>query len=178
MKEFINVSFALLFIVSLPLVVQAQTPDDSFRDQFNRHFDYASMRIQSLAEAMPEEHFSWAPGEDVMSFAEVCMHIAHYNYLYPVETLGYPAPEGIDLDQMESISDKETIVEELRRSIEYVKKTMEDISDEEFNKPAQLYGQDVTVQAVFMQLITHKSEHVGQAIAYSRTNGVVPPWSR
>lgn len=167
----------MFFIVSMPLVSQAQA-DDHFKDQLNRHFESASMRIQSLAEAMPEEHYSWRPGEEVMSFAEVCMHIARYNYYYPVESLGFPAPEGIDPDQMEAVTDKETIIEELTRSIEYVKKALSEIPASGFHEPAQLYGQDVTVQAVFMQLITHKSEHLGQAIAYSRMNGIVPPWNR
>lgn len=178
MKTFTNTILTIFIIASMPLSSYAQETEDHFRDQFTRHFDYASMRIQSLAEAMPEELYSWRPGEEVMSFAEVCMHMARYNYYYPVETLGFPAPEGIEMDQMESISDKETIVKELERSIEYVKNIMKEIPPVRFTEPAQLYGRDVTVQAVFMQLITHKSEHLGQAIAYSRTNGIVPPWNR
>jgi len=178
MKAFLNFILITFIMISIPLASQEQGSDDHFRDQFNRHFDYASMRIQSLAEEMPEELYTWRPAEGVMSFAEVTMHIARYNYYYPVETLGFTPPEGIDMDQMESVTDKETIVEELGRSIEYVKQIMEEIPDARFDEPAQLYGRDVTLQAVFLQLITHKSEHLGQSVAYARMNDIVPPWSR
>jgi hypothetical protein len=29
-----------------------------------------------------------------------------------------------------------------------------------------------------MTILGHVSEHLGQSIAYARTNGIVPPWSR
>ncbi|MEX2344809.1 MAG: DinB family protein, partial [Balneolaceae bacterium] len=154
MKTSIRAVFIILFIACLPLTSAAQESGDRFSDQFTRHFDSASMRILSLAEAMPEEYYSWRPGEEVMSFAEVCMHITRYNYYYPVVTLGYPVPEGIDLDNLESVTGKETILEELERSIEYVRDVVGDIPEAGFNEPAQLYGREVTVQAVFMQLIT------------------------
>jgi uncharacterized damage-inducible protein DinB len=172
-------SVIALFILQIAATdTQTIKSNDHFRDQFNRQFNYASMRILSLAEEMPEEYYTWRPGDGVMSFSEVCMHIARYNYYYPVVTLGIPAPEGIDLDEMESISDKEIILNELERSIEYIRNIMGNITEEELNEPANLYGQNVTVQAVYMQLITHKSEHLGQAISYARMNGIVPPWSR
>jgi len=31
---------------------------------------------------------------------------------------------------------------------------------------------------VLINLETHMAEHLGQAIAYSRMNGIVPPWSQ
>lgn len=155
MKTVIHSVIALFILQIAATDTQTIKSNDNFRDQFNRQFNYASMRILSLAEEMPEEYYTWRPGDGVMSFSEVCMHIARYNYYYPVVTLGIPAPEGIDLDEMESISDKEIILNELERSIEYIRNIMENITEEELNEPAHLYGQNVTVQAVYMQLITH-----------------------
>lgn len=178
MKSISRALFALILVTCIIQPLFAGESNDTFRDQFNRHFNYDAMRIVSLAEEMPEELYSWRPGEDVMSFAEVCMHIARYNYYYPVVTLGYPAPEGVELDTMELITDKERILEELEASIAYVREVIEALPEEEFSEPAQLYGQKVSVQAVFMQLITHKSGHLGQAIAYARINDIVPPWNQ
>jgi hypothetical protein len=31
---------------------------------------------------------------------------------------------------------------------------------------------------VLTQIDTHIGEHLGQAIAYARVNGIVPPWSQ
>ena len=35
-----------------------------------------------------------------------------------------------------------------------------------------------TTNAVLIDLETHMAEHLGQAIAYARMNGIVPPWSK
>ena len=40
-----------------------------------------------------------------------------------------------------------------------------------------LYGRSVPQWAVLVQLVAHMNEHLGQSIAYARSNGVTPPWS-
>jgi len=35
-----------------------------------------------------------------------------------------------------------------------------------------------TRRAMWIGATTHLHEHLGQLIAYARSNGVVPPWSR
>jgi len=37
---------------------------------------------------------------------------------------------------------------------------------------------DMTVRQMWVMTTTHLHEHLGQSIAYARTNGVVPPWSK
>ena len=39
------------------------------------------------------------------------------------------------------------------------------------------FGRDVTARAVYLRILVHVHEHMGQAIAYARVNGIVPPWS-
>ena len=36
----------------------------------------------------------------------------------------------------------------------------------------------MTRRGVLTQIDTHMAEHLGQLIAYSRVNGIVPPWSQ
>ena len=50
--------------------------------------------------------------------------------------------------------------------------------DADLTKMTRLYGRDVAQWAVLLQLVAHLNEHLGQSIAYARSNGVVPPWSR
>ena len=172
---FLTTAVLLGTLVLTPALAQDAT--DNFREQFNRHFDYAS-RVLSLARAMPADKFSWRPGKGVSSFEEVCMHIARYNYYLPNRALDVTVPEGIDLETMESVTGKERVVAMLDRSIDHVKAAVEQMPDARFSEPAQMYGRTVNGQAVLLQLLTHLSEHVGQLIAYARVNGVVPPWSR
>ena len=51
------------------------------------------------------------------------------------------------------------------------------VSDDDGDKAVKLFGQDSTYRAVFLAMLGHISEHLGQSIAYARMNGVVPPWS-
>lgn len=113
-----------------------------------------------------------------MSVEEVYTHIARYNFYYLQNSLGISSPEDVDVVSIESITGKDKVVAILERSINHVKKAVNEMPDSKLSEPARLYGRTVNGQAVLMQLITHKSEHVGQSIAYARMNGVVPPWSK
>ena len=39
-------------------------------------------------------------------------------------------------------------------------------------------GKTVTADGMYLRIIVHANEHMGQLIAYARVNGIVPPWSR
>ena len=51
--------------------------------------------------------------------------------------------------------------------------------DSDLDKPAaaKLLGEKSTLRGVFLRLGIHVNEHLGQAVAYARMNGIVPPWS-
>ena len=40
-----------------------------------------------------------------------------------------------------------------------------------------MFGQPFTGQSGWILAVTHIHEHLGQMIAYARTNGIKPPWS-
>ena len=170
------ISVLLLFLAS-DMDAQAQDSVNNFKKQFDQHFRYAS-RVLSLAKAMPAESYSWRPEKGVSSVEEVYTHIARYNYYYLQNSLGIPAPENVDVDQIESITGKRQVVDILERSIAHVQSAIKDMPAAKLRQQTELYGREVNGQAVLMQLITHMSEHVGQSIAYARVNGVVPPWNR
>ncbi|WP_084088437.1 DinB family protein [Fodinibius roseus] len=176
MKTLNSIILSLLILASAVQTTKAQEDGNNFKEQFSQHFDYAS-RVLSLAKAMPAEKYSWRPGEGVSSVEEVYTHIARYNFYYLQNSLGVSVPDDVDVDNIESITGKEEVVEILEQSIEYVKGQVEAMPESRLQEQTELYGRTVNGRAVLMQLITHKSEHVGQAIAYARVNGVVPPWS-
>ncbi len=41
----------------------------------------------------------------------------------------------------------------------------------------KIYGETVDVDGMYLRIICHDNEHMGQLIAYARINGIVPPWS-
>ncbi len=168
--------FLIVSISSSP-ILWGQSVPDGFRDTFLGQFAYSS-RVLQLAEAMPADLYDWSPGEGVFSVERVYMHIARYNYYLPATSFGIDPPEDIDLDSMEMITGKDLVVDYLRRSIEHVKEHAGEMSEARLAAITELSGRDMQGWAVWLQLLAHMNEHVGQSIAYARMNGVAPPWSR
>lgn len=151
---------------------------EAFGDEIMNQFEMSARKVVALARAMPAESYGWQPMEGVASVARAYMHIAAYNYLYPETSLGVPAPAGLDYQSWEEeVAEKERVVELLEGSMDHVRAVVDDMSGEDLAAMTRLYGRDVPQWAVLLQLVTHMNEHLGQQIAYARSNGVVPPWS-
>lgn len=156
----------------------AQSSPADYRDEFLDHFERSSRKVTSLADVVPEELYSWSPGEGVMPVVQVYMHIARYNFMYLEDNLGIAAPHGVDVDNLEQITDKARVTALLRQSVEHVRTRVSQMSEEDLTEMTTLYGRNVAGWAVLFQLISHMNEHVGQSVSYARMNGIVPPWSR
>lgn len=165
----------LALVVCAPVAAQAAPSD--FRGVWQGHFDGSAQKFVALAETMPADAYDWTPMDGTMSVVEVYMHIARYNYMYLDENMGIAAPVAYaDLEQ--DMPDKAAAVEILAASMDHVRAAVEAMSDADLAAPTTLYGRDVANWAVLFQLVAHMNEHLGQSIAYARSNGVVPPWSR
>ena len=171
-------SLFVLVVCSAPAAAQSTLPD--FREEIRRQFEGSARKLVSLADAMPAETYAWRPGEGISSVVEVYMHIARYNYMYPDQNLGIAAPMGqAEYDRWEGeVTDKAEAMEILAASMDHVRTVVDGMSDAVLESGTRLYGRDVAKWAVLLQLVTHMNEHLGQSIAYARTNGVAPPWSR
>lgn len=167
-----------MFIVSIFLIlllaVQTQA-QDGMKALFDGQFNYAS-RILELAEAMPAETYSWRPEENVRSVGEVYTHIAQANYMM-LNSLGVSAPEGVDVEAIGSLTEKDEIVQALGESITFVLAAVKDLPEEKLSESVELFGRTTTGEGVLVFILNHTSEHIGQSIAYARMNNVTPPWS-
>ncbi len=147
-------------------------------------FEGSQQKVIDLAKAVPEDKYTWRPGTGVRSFGEVFIHIASGNRLL----LGL-ATEPLSKEELtrriEQQSKLETqkftkdqIVAMLGESFAAVRKTLESARPNALSREADFFGTPTTERAILTVLDTHISEHLGQAIAYARMNGIVPPWSR
>lgn len=138
----------------------------------------AEKKLIQLAEATPAEKFAWRPAEGVRTTGEVFMHVAGANYFFPT-FWGGKIPDGLDPRGFEKMgSDKAKVVETLKASFAQVTKSIEDLPDADLDKQIKLFGNDSTVRMAVLIVATHGHEHLGQSIAYARSNGIVPPWSQ
>jgi hypothetical protein len=48
------------------------------------------------------------------------------------------------------------------------------LADAELHKPAKFFGQDLKVENIYLRILVHNDEHMGQSIAYARMNGILP----
>jgi uncharacterized damage-inducible protein DinB len=165
-------------MIAGPAAGRAQSAPTDYRDEFLAHFARSAMKMTRLSAAMPESTYAWSPGADVMSVARVYMHIARYNYLYLDGSFGIRAPDGVDWQHFESVTDKATVVAALEASFRHVQSAAEALTPDDLTRPVTLYGRPVPGWRVLFQILSHMNEHVGQSIAYARVNGVVPPWSQ
>lgn len=139
--------------------------------------DDAAGKLGELAKAMPEDKYSWRPGEGVRSVGEVYMHVAAANFGVPSFS-GVKAPAGFSFAGFEqSKTKKDEIVQTLNDSFKHMENALKNSSAADLEKPAELFGMKTTVRGTYMLLLSHAHEHLGQSIAYARTNGVVPPWT-
>lgn len=143
-------------------------------------------KLVGLAEAIPEESWSWRPGEGVRSVSEVVMHVSADNYLLPTAAgVEAPASTGIQGESYPSVQAFEgrevtraEALAHLRDSFDHLEAAMEAAPRESMGEDVTIFGMEMTHQALWIMATTHLHEHLGQMIAYARTNGVVPPWSR
>jgi uncharacterized damage-inducible protein DinB len=140
--------------------------------------DQAQEKLMALANAMPAEKYGWRPGEGVRSVGEVFNHVASANYFFPT-LWGGTVPAGVDPQSLEKAmsGDKAKTIETLQKSFDNVRASILAVPEADLNRKIKIFGHDATVRDAMMIVVTHGHEHLGQSIAYARSNAVVPPWS-
>ena len=174
---------AIFATMSVPAL--AQTPGGLMGDLSKDVADVES-KIVGLAKALPAAAFEWRPAKGVRSTSEVFVHIAADNYFLPA-ALGTAAPaetgiNGKDYKTAEAFEKKpmprEQVLAEVQKSFAFLKKTMTSVQDAQLGEPIEAFGQKMTRRSLWVSTVTHLHEHLGQLIAYARSNNVTPPWSK
>ncbi len=138
---------------------------------------FAEAQLMQLAEAIPQERFTWRPEEGVRSMAEAFLHAAWGNYLI-LAALGAAPPAGVDWQNIEkSTADKQRIVDALKRSFEAMNGHVAGIAEGDYSAEVEFFGMKMTKLDMIFSAVTHQWQSLGQAIAYARMNHIVPPWS-
>lgn len=147
-------------------------------------FSESEQKVLALAKIVPEEKYAWRPAQGVRSFGEVFVHIVSGNkLLLKIATATLSEAELNATAQEQSKFEKETytkarIVEMLTESFATVRKSLEDARPGSLARDTNFWGTPATGRGVFVYLDTHIGEHLGQAIAYARMNGITPPWTK
>ena len=164
----------VLFLCASPLL--AQKAPEGIWEGYDGEWLHVSQQLVALAEATPPEKFAWRPAPGVRSTSEVYMHIVDANfYLLSVTGVKMPADfkEGMD----KSVTSKAEVINWLKRSLDAVKQAHLAVTPKDFQRKVHIFDRDATVDGMYLRIIVHANEHMGQLVAYARMTGVVPPWS-
>lgn len=169
---------AFLAVALLPLAAAAQgaAPATGLRAEILGRIADIEGKIVGLAEAIPEEKYSWRPAPGVRSVSEVFMHVAGGNYYLP-SFAGVKLPTTFERGMEKTVTQKAKVIAEVKSSFAHVKAALAQTPDAQLETKVKLFGQDTTWRGVYLVVLEHVSEHLGQQIAYARSNGVTPPWS-
>jgi uncharacterized damage-inducible protein DinB len=164
----------LLFMVLSAATLHAQ--DEGLWEGYDGEWSHVSRQLIALAEATPPEKFSWRPAPGVRSIGEVYMHIAIANF-YLLSITG-AKERAVTTGLEETVTTKADVIEWLRRSLNAVKMARAQLKPGDLQRKVKISGKTVTVDGMYLRIIVHANEHMGQSVAYARMNGIVPPWSK
>ena len=168
-------SFLLLLFLVAPSYAQAQVPE-GIGQGYDGEWTHVSQQLIALAEATPGEKFAWRPEAGVRSTSEVYMHIATANF-YLLSVTGKKMPAELTQDSEKTVTAKADVIAWLKRSLEAVKTARAAATQKDLERKVQFFGKEAAVDGLYLRIIVHANEHMGQLVAYARMTGVVPPWS-
>jgi uncharacterized damage-inducible protein DinB len=151
---------------------QAQSQPAGLQVAFAKDAGTLSEKFTGLARVMSGK-YDWKPAQGVRSVADVFNLIVRENGLLAGVLSGTPntAPPA-------PITEPENMQEALEVSYVNLQRTITGLSDNDLQTTVKLFGGEWTKQDAVMHVLEDQHEHLGQSIAYARSNGVVPPWSK
>ena len=151
-----------------PAPARAETTQSAL----SREAGTLSDKFTGLARVMAGK-YGWKPGEGVRSVGDVFNLIVRENGLLAGTLTGAGAG-----GERAPIVEPDKLQDALKTSYANLQKVIEGLSDADLKTPVKLFGKDFTKEGAVRYLFADQHEHLGQSIAYARSNGVVPPWSK
>jgi len=167
--------FYLWLLLSMPAF--AQKMPEGMWEGYDGEWAHVSQQLVALAEATPAEKFAWRPAPGVRSTSEVYMHVVMANF-YLLSVTGPKMPGDLKEDAEKTVTSKPEVIARLKRSLQAVKEAHLAEKPDDLRRKVHIMDRDATVDGMYLRIIVHANEHMGQVVAYARMTGVVPPWSK
>lgn len=177
--------FLIVSTLSLSCLV-AQTPAASadktppsydLKPQAMQDLQILQKHFADLAGVLPAETFAWRPADGVRSFAEVFLHVTMMNYSFGPNIGAKPLPGFNAKDYEKSITNKAAIIAQMNQSFDYMLAAIEKRTNKELQTIVPKFGPDASEGDLVFLVVSDAHEHMGQAVAYARMKGIVPPWT-
>lgn len=163
----------LIAVVAIATPVSAQT-EGGVAAALASDVAEMSEKFVGLARVM-DGKYDWRPGAGVRSAGEVFNLIVEENQMLTGLLTGGPAGGGFGSSK---ITASAPMQEALRSSYAALRTALAGMSEASLRETVQMFGRPSTKQAAALGLLFDQHEHLGQSIAYARSNGIAPPWAR
>ena len=169
---------AVLALLLAPMAARAQDAPTGIRGELIASMTDAGGKVQELSTAIPDNKFNWMPSKNVRSTGQVFLHVVQANYLLPTffgvkSTMSMDELMKLDTQTMEPTK----IRQMLKDSYAWATKAVADTPDSDLETQIEFFGMKMSKRAGMLLLTSHSHEHLGQLIAYARSNNIVPPWT-
>jgi hypothetical protein len=185
-RTFITFSMASLAFGAAPSPARAQDviPKESaavVKASFLADLETLRGKFAGLAEAFPQDKYTWRPMDGVRSVSEVLMLAAFEGYSFIPTSFGAKAADlgsREEAAKLRTLSDKAQVIDHLNKGFAHAKKELEALDAATLTGKRKVMGRDLAVTDIALGIGGDLHEHLGQLIAYARTNHIVPPWSK
>ena len=176
-----------MLLLGVPVDAQQQAPAakpaPTMAGTTGQWWEMISRSFVALADAMPEEKYSFAPKDGefkgVRTFAQQVKHVACANYAFFQEIEKKTPPDACETGGPDPAKTKTELLAYLRKSFEYGAEVMKKMTPENaLDAAGGRYGGESTRLGLTTLAVWHASDHYGQLVIYLRMNGIVPPASR
>lgn len=152
----------------------------SIADSVGFSLRYTEGSFLGLAEAMPEEKYSFIPTagkfEDVRSFAEQVKHVACAQFAFFNEFEGKEPPVDCEKGGHDSAKTKAELVKYLKDSFDYSNRVLATLTAKNaLDRVKGRYAAPNTKLGISVTAVWHVTDHYGQLVEYLRMNRIVPP---
>jgi hypothetical protein len=148
---------------------------------FIADLDVMKGKFLGLAEAFPQDKYTWRPMDGVRSVSEVLMLAAMEGYSFVPTSFGAKAAQLGTREEMQAlrnVTDKAKVIEHLNTGFAHAKAELEALDAAQMTGKRQVMGQSRSSVDAALMIGGDLHEHLGQMIAYARMNKIVPPWSK
>lgn len=161
----------------------------ALKASFIADLDVVGGKFLQLANAFPQDKYTWRPMEGVRSVSEVLALVAAEGYGFIPNSFGAKpggSPEDMAAIRASSapvaspakVTDKAKMIDYVTKALAYSKAQLEAADPATLTGRRQVMGKSATSIDAALGIGGDLHEHLGQLIAYARMNHIVPPWSK
>jgi uncharacterized damage-inducible protein DinB len=152
----------------------------SVSESVSSTLQYAEGNLLGLAEAMPEDKYSFMPTNGnfngVRSFGEQIKHVACAQFAFFNEFEGKKPPEDCEKGGHDPAKTKSELIKYLKESFDYGNRVLGTLTTKNaLDRIEGRYAGPNTKLGISVVAVWHVTDHYGQLVEYLRMNGIVPP---